>query len=391
MAIVHKSLGIDVLEAANVRIKNLFESGVKVYCNVSGGKDSIVMMSLLYDFINAGEIDASQLEVVFIDEEVIYPSVVEICEEWRKKFLLAGAKYTWFAIEHRNNNCFNALENNENFIPWDRYEKNSWAREKPKFAESESPFLKARIESYQDFLTRSQKDGIAVIGVRVAESMNRLIYISRVNKTGGLSEKNVMYPIYDWQDSDVWKYISDRNLNFPEVYLKMYEAGTPKRNLRVCSLFAIDTCNTLTRMFEIYPDLWESILKREPNAYLVRLYWDTEMFRRNTKRKKELENALTVSDKADYKSKLIDVVNHPKKYFRNPHALKVCKLYRQLILKHGGIINEKHYEKLYTNIMAGDTKTRNLRALTIQIAMDYMNNDKTKYDKLKLNSRGERL
>lgn len=390
MGVVHKSLGINVLEAANIRIKNLFASGVKVYCNVSGGKDSIVMMSLLYDLITAGEIDPSQLEVVFVDEEVIYPSVVKVCEDWRKKFLLVGAKYIWYTIEHRNNNCFNALENNENFIPWDRYEEKNWSRKKPKFAESESRYLRARVESYQDFLTRSQKDGIAVIGVRVAESMNRLIYISRVNKLGGVSDKNVMYPIYDWQDSDVWKYISDKNLEFPEVYLKMYEAGTPKRNLRVCSLFAIDTCNTLTRMFEIYPDLWESILKREPNAYLVRLYWDTEMFRRNTKRKKEFEK-IAPTEKIDYKSKLIEVVNNPTKYFRNKHALKVCEMYRKLILKNGGIILPKHYEKLYTNLMAGDTKTRNLRALTIQISIDYMNNEKTKYDKLKLNSKGGRL
>ena len=191
MALVKKPLGINVLEAANIRIKNLFKTGVKVYCDVSGGKDSIVMMSLLYDLIMAGEIDASRLEVVFIDEEVIFPDVVKVCEEWRKKFLMAGAKYTWYTIEHRNNNCFNALENNENFIPWDRYEQENWARPKPKFAISESPYLRPRVESYQEFLTRSQKDGVAVIGVRCAESVNRLQYIATINQKGGLSSIGV--------------------------------------------------------------------------------------------------------------------------------------------------------------------------------------------------------
>lgn len=287
MALVKKKLGINVLEASKIRIKNIFDSGVKVYCNVSGGKDSIVMMSLLYDLVQSGEIDGRQLEVVFIDEEVIFDEVVKVCEDWRKKFMLLGVKYTWYTIEHRNNNCFNALENNENFIPWDRYDESKWARKKPRFAVSESPYLVPRVENYQDFLARSQRDGICIIGVRCSESVNRLNYIATVNSKGGVSSKNIMYPIYDWKDSDVWKYIRDHNLDFPEVYLRMYEAGTNKSQLRVCNLFSIDTCKALTNLFEIYPDMWEAVLRREPNAYLVRLYWDTEMFHRETKKKEK--------------------------------------------------------------------------------------------------------
>ena len=372
--IVKKQLGINVLESAKTRLINIFNNGIKVYCDVSGGKDSIVMMSLLYDLIQEGKIKAEQLEIVFIDEEVIYDSVVEICKEWRKKFMLVGVKYSWYTIEHRNNNCFNALENNETFIPWDRYEEEKWSRKKPSFAISESNFLVKRTENYQDFLTRMQKDGIAVIGVRTSESVNRLQYISKINSTGGISSTNVMYPIYDWKDTDVWLYIKERELNFPDVYLRMYENGAKKRELRVCNLFAIDTCGSLTRMFETYPDLWEAVVRREPNAYLVRLYWDTEMFHRSTKTRKKSEET-TESNNVDYKQKLIEVINNPTVYFKNKHALKVCEKYRHLVVQFNAIITKEQYKRLYEGLMAGDTKTRTLRAIRSDIFSYYLKSE----------------
>lgn len=372
MGIVKKGLGVDVLTAANARLKSIFANGLKVYLDSSGGKDSIVLMSLVYELIQKGEIDPKQLEVVFIDEEVIYDEVVRVCMDWRKKFMLAGVKYTWYTIEHRNNNCFNALENNENFIPWDRYESDKWARQKPPFAVSDSPYLIPRTENYQDFLRRLQADGITIIGVRTGESLNRYNYIATVNKNGGMSGANVMYPIYDWKDSDIWKYIKDMNLDFPDVYLRMYEAGVPKRLLRVCNLFSIDTCRPLTKMFEVYPDLWEAVVRREPNANLVRLYWDSEMFHRNTATKRKLEKEMGEVDDTDYRAKLIEVVNHPHTYFRNPHALALCDEYRKTILRDSKIITPKQYKDLYNALMAGDTKGRSLRAIKNDIYAEYL-------------------
>lgn len=371
MAIIRKKLGINVLEAANIRIKNIFAAGTKVYCNCSGGKDSIVLMSLLYDLVQSGEIDGSRLEVVFIDEEVIYPDVVRICEQWRKKFMLAGVKYTWYTIEHRNNNCFNALENNENFIPWDRYEADKWARPKPRYAVSESKYLKPRVENYQDFLTRSEADGITLIGVRTDESLNRYKYIAEVNARGGITGTDMMYPIYDWKDKDVWKYIKDRGLDFPEVYMRMWEAGCPKKFLRVCNLFAIDTCRQINYIMEIYPEMWEALLKREPNAYLVRLYWDTEMFHRQTKNRKRLENK-TDEDEEDYRAKVFYVLNNPEKFFRNKHALENCKRYKRTVLAlNGKTISNKRWKEFYEALLTGDTKGRSLRAFLTKIQSDY--------------------
>lgn len=214
--------------------------------------------------------------------------------------------------------------------------------------------------------------GITITGVRCAESLQRLRYIATINSTGnGISTDGKAYPIYDWRDSDVWKYIFDNDIDFPDVYLRMYEAGTSKKNLRICNLFAIDTCSALTRMFEVYPDLWEAVLRREPNAYLVRLYWDTEMFRRETRNKKHLDKLANVEE-VDYKSKFMEVVNHPEKYFRNKHALRLCQQYKHLIIRYSNMIQPKHYKKMYLGLISGDTKSRTLRSLQTQIYGDYL-------------------
>lgn len=376
MAITKKGLGINVLEAANIRLKNIFASGLKIYLDVSGGKDSIVMMSLVYDLCKSGDIDPKRLEVVFVDEEVIYDDVIRVCKDWRKKFLLIGASYRWYTIEHRNNNCFNALENNENFIPWDRYEEKNWGHKKPDFAESESPYLVPRTENYQDFLRKSQKDGITIIGVRASESHNRMHYLATINSQGGISNSNLMYPIYDWKDSDVWKYIKDKNLDFPDVYLRMYESGVPKNRLRVCNLFSIDTCASLVNMFEVYPDLWDTVVKREPNAYLVRLYWDSEMFRRRTKKRKKLEG--DNNSGKDYRAMLVDVLNHPKKYFKNHHALEMCSQYRALYIHSGDHMTDKQCELCYNALLGGDTKGRSFRAIRTDIFADYLKREGAK-------------
>ena len=68
---------MNVLQAAKIRIRNVFTNGCKTYLSFSSGKDSLCMASLVYDMIRAGEISASQLTVTFIDEEGLYPSMVD--------------------------------------------------------------------------------------------------------------------------------------------------------------------------------------------------------------------------------------------------------------------------------------------------------------------------
>lgn len=59
---------LNVLQAAKIRIRNVFANGCKIYLSFSSGKDSLCMANLVYEMILSGELDPKQLTVTFIDE-----------------------------------------------------------------------------------------------------------------------------------------------------------------------------------------------------------------------------------------------------------------------------------------------------------------------------------
>lgn len=96
---------LNVLDAAKQRIKNVFANGCKVYLSFSSGKDSLCMSSLTYDLIRSGEINPKQLTVVFVDEEGLYPSMVEAAEHWQRNFQSIGVPFLWLCQAARRELC----------------------------------------------------------------------------------------------------------------------------------------------------------------------------------------------------------------------------------------------------------------------------------------------
>lgn len=318
------------------------------------------MMDITYKLIQEGKIDPGQLEVVFIDEEAMYEDVIAIVENWRKKFLMIGAKFTWYCLEVRHYNCLRSLEDDESFICWDRFQRNKWCRRMPKFAVTSHSLLRPRVDKYQEFLAKATADGIQVVGVRVSESVQRRKYISTVLNGGGVTNNRIFYPIYDMKDSDIWLYIKENGLEYPKVYEEMYSVGISRRSLRVCNYLAIDTISVLSKLYEFRPALAEAIQRREPNAYLAQMYWDTEMFHRQTRRRHKLEEG---TEKKDYKALVLEMCRNPEKYTENKHKIEVISSYKKAIVKHCGQFDEKLWRKMYEALIAGDTKLRTLRAI----------------------------
>ena len=102
-----------------------------------------------------------------------------------------------------------------------------------------------------------------------------------------MTNKHQVFPIYDWTNNDVWLYLLNEHVDIPEIYLFLWQAGTRKGQLRVSQFFSVDTARSLVKMNEYYPDLMERVTRREPNAYLAALYWDSEMFWQEHSRTKE--------------------------------------------------------------------------------------------------------
>lgn len=358
---------MNVLEAARMRIRNVFGTGSKIYLSFSSGKDSLCLASVTYDLIVSGEIKGDQLTVIFVDEEGLYPSMVEAAERWREKFSLVGVPFIWLCLPFKQVCVIDHLSSSESWITWDPAAKDRWMRDPPPYAIMSHPLVKYPGQmNYQTFCGKAFNDGIQMIGLRTEESLTRLRCIATLKTK---ESNGRFYPIYDWSDNDVWLYIKERGLEFPEIYMRLYEAGVKKRALRLSAFFGDCTTQGLRWIAETDPDLWERIERREPNAYLVLLYWDSEMFRRSTRKRKHLEEQEAPKD---YKALCKELLfTDTDKYTIAKDTRARLKDWRQLFIKSYGIAQPKHYKQMYEGILYGDPKMRVLRILWNQIYGDF--------------------
>lgn len=367
MAIKSFTGTLNVVEAARIRIQNIFDTGLPVWISMSGGKDSICMIHIIYSMIREGKIDPKQVTVIFIDEEAIFDDIERIVLGWRKKLLALGVSFNWYCVQVKHYNCLRTLSQEESFITWDEWEKDNWIREMPPFAIKHHPLLKERIDTYQDFMERIAANFgiISVIGVRASESTQRRRYLSIVfskNHDGQIAGSMKAFPIYDWKDDDVWLYIKENKLDFPETYMYMYQTGSSRREMRISQFFSIDTAKILVKLSEMYPELMEKVQKREPGAYLAALYWDSEMFRRKDK------NAKSERIEIDWKKKTMEKLEEIQIVFKGDKDKELlCHRVMNLMIKFGAIIDNKKYQDLYNILVAGDPKQRTIRAFYTSI------------------------
>ena len=359
---------LNVLEAAKIRIKNVFSNGCKVYLSFSSGKDSLCMSSLTYDLIRSGDINPKQLTVIFIDEEGLYPSMVEAAERWRRKFMSVGVSFLWFCLPFKQVSVIDHLSSSESWITWEPGKEHLWIRQPPPYAIMESPYLDYPGQmNYQTFCGRALADGLQMIGLRTVESLTRMQCISRLNMSS--AEGGKFYPIYDWKDTDIWRYIKERNLEFPDIYMRLYEAGVRKNQLRLCAFFGDCGTQGLRWVAETDNDLWQRIERREPNAYLVLLYWDSEMFRRSTNKRRQME---ADEEKKDYRALCKDILFlNTDKYMIASDTRKYLRNWRSLFIKTYGVATDKHYKRMYEGLLYGDPKNRILRIRWTCIYEDY--------------------
>ena len=108
-------------------------------------------------------------------------------------------------------------------------------------------------------------------------------------------------------------------------------------------------------MCEFYPDLFNKICKREPNAYMAMLYFDSELYRRKKAKK----------DDTDYKAKLFELFDQPER-FSSPSQRMNYNMLKRFVLMHNSFMTNKEYKVAYQSLIAGDPKKRTMRSLYTQ-------------------------
>ena len=122
-------------------------------------------------------------------------------------------------------------------------------------------------------------------------------------------------------------------------------------------------------MNEYYPDLMERVVRREPNAYLAALYWDSEMFGRSTTVRKQNEKG---NIEKDYKVALLELFADMDGKFQTKHKRYVAERYRKFFMSVSAIADNKDYKAIYEGLISGDPKLRSHRALYQKIYGRYI-------------------
>lgn len=190
-----------------------------------------------------------------------------------------------------------------------------------------------------------------------------------------MTNRHQVFPIYDWTNNDVWLYLLREKVDIPEIYLFLWQSGARKGQLRVSQFFSIDTAKSLVKMNEYYPDLMERIVRREPNAYLAALYWDSEMFGRSTTVRKQNEKGKA---EKDYKAVLLELFSDMDGNFPTKHKRYVADRYRNFFMKISAIVDNKDCKMIYEGLVSGDPKLRTHRALYQRIYGKYITEAKKK-------------
>lgn len=278
-----------VLDAARERIKFVFDRFEAICVSYSGGKDSTVLLQLaLEEARRRGRI----IDVLFIDLEAQYRVTIETVEA----VILDDPHIRpwWIALPMNLRNAVSVFQ--PHWVCWDPLVRDHWVRPMPKHTcvinePEQLPFFRYRME-FEEFIVLwpswlmervGASSYASLVGIRSDESLNRYRAVARRpdgrKRSAYIDEKDnevrwgtildpkdprvvSFYPIYDWQTADVWRYIHDSGARYNPIYDRMYLAGVPMSEQRICQPYGDDQRKGLDLWHELEPETWVKVLDR---------------------------------------------------------------------------------------------------------------------------------
>lgn len=266
-----------VLEAARERIAFLFGAFDQIIVSISGGKDSTVLAHLALSEAKKRE---RKIGLYFLDEEVVYQSTVDQIDYLMNLFPRNITKI-WLQIECRLTNATSIDEGQ--LICWEAGKHKLWMRAKKAFAvqhqmwaeEGQTVRDKNKGFGFYDVIDNFERcytNTAFLVGLRAAgESPNR--WRAVVKNPVTINDKRVywgtkkgtnfsLYPIYDWNFHDVWRYLADEGIRYSKIYDMQFRKGYPITQMRVSSLIHEKSFKSIVDLPEFEPKTYEKLRKR---------------------------------------------------------------------------------------------------------------------------------
>lgn len=269
--------GETVLEAARRRVAFVFEHFETVIVSVSGGKDSTCLAHLaLAEAHRRGR----RVGIFVLDEEVMYQSSVDQVD-YLMSLMPESTTRLWLQVPFFLTNAtsltagqLSAWEPGEHKL-WMRPKRGDAMKAKPWRPEHETVRDRAKGFGFYDALdcfARCYPGAAFLVGLRAAgESPNRWravtkhpVAIGGERVYWGTAKDNTtsLYPIYDWNASDVWKYIATEGLRYSRIYDFQHKMGYPQNERRVSSLIHERSFRCIADLPAFEPKTYAKLQKR---------------------------------------------------------------------------------------------------------------------------------
>lgn len=269
--------GETVLDAAKRRMRFIFDHFEQIICSVSGGKDSTTLAHLA--LLEARE-RQRKIGLFFLDEEAMYQASVDQAEYLMGMFP-ENVNKLWLQIPFHLTNCTSLTEGQ--LVCWEPGKHQVWMRSK----KADSVHVRMWDEKTQTVRDKNKGFGFYdaienfercfsgaafLVGLRAAgESPNRWrAVVKHPVAIGGKSvywgtrkgSNFALYPIYDWNFHDVWRYIHDERLKYSRIYDLQFKKGYPISEMRVSSLVHERAFKSLCDLPEFEPKTYAKLQKR---------------------------------------------------------------------------------------------------------------------------------
>lgn len=269
--------GRTVLTAARERIGFIFDAFEDIHVSISGGKDSTVLAHLV---LEEARRRGRRVGIFFLDEEVVYQATIDMVEYIIEDLAPDHVIPLWLQIEFNLTNATSLTETQ--FVPWESGKSGLWLRPKKSYAikfpmwdrATEVVADKNKGFGFYDVFTNFERcytNTAFLVGLRGAESPNRWRTVSknpatiagqRVYWSTTKGQNYSLYPLYDWNFHDVWKYIYDHGLRYHRIYDYQLKKGYPINEMRISSLIHEKSFKSLVDLPEFEPKTYNKLLKR---------------------------------------------------------------------------------------------------------------------------------
>lgn len=286
---------MNVYEAAVSRIEYIFDEFDDIYISFSGGKDSGTTFNLMVDIAKK---KGKKFSVLYVDMEGMYKNTIDFVTD----MINTNREYLndvhWVCLPFYGDNANSNIEPIWKF--WDSEKQDLWIREMPKedyiinLDNYKSVFgnelsLDMRFGQFVSWYGawRVKKYGKTanLMGIRTQESLNRwrAVHADRVAKYNGkkftVDNKNGVvnvYPIYDWQVEDIWRYSGKFEKKYNKTYDLFYRAGVTLSKMRIDEPFGVEERNGIKLWKELEPETWGKMVERVKGVNLSQLGLGTQ-------------------------------------------------------------------------------------------------------------------